>query len=114
MPAQVATPHPALKRGVHVMKRPEAQVAKKPLASMRFVPVETKPPALKRGQHVCKCPEHTTALDCDPLASEHLTDASVLGFSTGSYVYVVMLFNSFRHTDILSVTVSVGRVSVTY
>ena len=75
MPAQVVKAPPALKRGQQVCKRPEAQVAKKPVAPMRVVPVATKPPALKRGQHVCKYPEPTTAEAYDPMASQEATDA---------------------------------------
>ncbi len=56
MPAQVATKPPALKRGQHVMERPKAPVAKKPVAPMRVVPVGMKPPALKRGRHVMERP----------------------------------------------------------
>ena len=68
MPAKVATKPPALKRPMHVSKRPEAQFAKKPVAPMRVVPVGTKPPALKRGQHVYEYPEPT-------MASQAATDA---------------------------------------
>ena len=37
--------------------------------------VAQKPPAPKRKVHVMERPEPTTALDCDPLASQQLTDA---------------------------------------
>ncbi len=100
MPPKVVKAPPALKRGQHVMNRPEAQVAKKPVAPMRVVPVYTKPPAVKRGQHVCKCQELTTEEIYDPLASEAAANACFLhkfvsfaGVYPGLYVYVVTLFN---------------------
>ena len=75
MSTQVAKAPPALKRPMHFSKRPEAPVAKKPVAPMSVVPVGTKPEALKRGQHVCKYPVPTTEEIYDPMVSEAATSA---------------------------------------